>query len=78
MKLKPRPVIVPNEQHIEACQKHLTEISGEYGRVVIVNLVSNRFIESVISQRINLSLMRTSDIFFKFKTYVRLEILFKI
>ena len=40
MKLKPPPVIVPNEQHTEACRKHLTEIIGEYGKIVIVNLVS--------------------------------------
>lgn len=45
LKLKPKLSIIPIENHVEACLKHIKEITEDYGDVVMINLVSYSIIE---------------------------------
>lgn len=40
LKYKSKPTIIPLENHVEACSKHIKEIIDEYGDIVMINLVS--------------------------------------
>ncbi|XP_065216163.1 phosphatidylinositol-3-phosphatase SAC1-like isoform X2 [Planococcus citri] len=46
LKLKPKPTIIPDENHLEACSKHVEELTEKYGDVVMINLIDQRGPES--------------------------------
>lgn len=41
IRYKPRPVLVPGEDHLGACERHFEEQIAKYGRQVLVNLVNS-------------------------------------
>ncbi|KAK7571960.1 hypothetical protein V9T40_014432 [Parthenolecanium corni] len=51
LKLKPQPVIIPAEHHLEACRKHLHDITNIYGNVVMVNLIDHKGREGELQQK---------------------------
>lgn len=42
LKLKPKPTIISYENHMEACSKHVKEITKEYGDIVMINLIDHK------------------------------------
>ncbi|KAK9511175.1 hypothetical protein O3M35_005787 [Rhynocoris fuscipes] len=50
LRYKPRPVIIANENHVDAFNKHFEEQILEYGRQIIVNLVDQKGSEGKLEQ----------------------------
>lgn len=42
LRYKPPPFLIPGENHIDACQRHLETQLLHYGRQVLVNLIDQR------------------------------------
>ncbi|XP_061402641.1 phosphatidylinositol-3-phosphatase SAC1 [Musca vetustissima] len=48
IRYKPRPVLVPGEDHLGACERHFEEQISKYGRQVLVNLVDQKAAEGAL------------------------------
>lgn len=49
LRYKPRPQIIPGKDHLTACNRHFEEQISKYGRQVLINLVSEKFLITIIS-----------------------------
>lgn len=69
LKLKPPLVIIPLEQHVEACRKHLKEITNDYGKVVMINLIDHKGREAELEHKFKTVIEEISDNKVKYEAY---------